>query len=187
MRVISFSIEWHMILFGLTDPTLGWMPCVTNEWLGPRYLAPHVGNLRAAMHHRNRGMPSTGASELAYSGNETCDEGNSAGMRKADALLLRARLRLDPEKRLQIKKRGIANAAPRRKPLDQSKMEGVSMSRRPARFSQSDVARAIRAAKAAGASSVRVKPDGTIIVDLVKYKEEQDVDAAVEPEEHFVL
>ena len=60
------------------------------------------------------------------------------------------------------------------------------MSRRPARFTQGEVARAIRAAKAAGASSLRIKPDGTIIVDL-KYKEEQDIDETVEPEEHFAL
>lgn len=62
-----------------------------------------------------------------------------------------------------------------------------SMSRRPARFTQGEVARAIRAAKAAGASSIRIKPDGTIIVDLVKYKEERGIDETVEPEEHFVL
>ncbi|WP_315753634.1 MULTISPECIES: hypothetical protein [unclassified Bradyrhizobium] len=61
------------------------------------------------------------------------------------------------------------------------------MSRRPARFTQGEVARAIRAAKAAGASSIRIKPDGTIIVDLVKYKEERGIDETVEPEEHFVL
>jgi hypothetical protein len=47
-------------------------------------------------------------------------------------------------------------------------MEGVLMSRRPARFTQGDVARAIRAAKAAGAPSLQIKPDGTIIVDLLK-------------------
>ncbi|WP_316167843.1 MULTISPECIES: hypothetical protein [unclassified Bradyrhizobium] len=61
------------------------------------------------------------------------------------------------------------------------------MSRRPARFTQGEVERAIRAAKAAGASSIRIKPDGTIIVDLVKYKEERGIDETVEPEEHFVL
>jgi hypothetical protein len=40
------------------------------------------------------------------------------------------------------------------------------MSRRPATFSQADVARAIRAAKQAGAESVEVRPDGTIVVVL---------------------
>jgi hypothetical protein len=40
------------------------------------------------------------------------------------------------------------------------------MSRRPAAFTQAHVARAIRAAKQAGAESVEVRPDGTIIVSL---------------------
>ena len=40
------------------------------------------------------------------------------------------------------------------------------MSRRPARFTQADVARVIRAAKQAGAGSVRVLPDGTIQINL---------------------
>jgi hypothetical protein len=66
-------------------------------------------------------------------------------------------------------------------------IEGISMSRRPARFTQGDVARAIRAAKAAGASSLQIKPDGTIIVNLLKPTAGQDANEAVEPEEHFVL
>jgi hypothetical protein len=61
------------------------------------------------------------------------------------------------------------------------------MSRRSARFTQGEMARAIRAAKAAGALSVRIKPDGTIIVDLIAYNEEQGSNETVEPEEHFVL
>jgi integrase len=40
------------------------------------------------------------------------------------------------------------------------------MSRRPAAFTQADVARAIRAAKQAGAEFVEVRPDGTIVVLL---------------------
>jgi hypothetical protein len=40
------------------------------------------------------------------------------------------------------------------------------MPRRSATFTQADVARAIRAAKQAGAESVEVRPDGTIIVRL---------------------
>ena len=60
------------------------------------------------------------------------------------------------------------------------------MGRRPARFTQGDVARAIRAAKAAGAPSLQIKPDGTII-DLLKPTAVQETDKAVEPEEHFVL
>jgi hypothetical protein len=40
------------------------------------------------------------------------------------------------------------------------------MPRRPAALTQADVARAIRAAKQAGADSVEVRTDGTIIVLL---------------------
>jgi hypothetical protein len=40
------------------------------------------------------------------------------------------------------------------------------MSRTPARFTQADVARSIRAAKQAGAGGVEVRPDGTIFVHL---------------------
>lgn len=40
------------------------------------------------------------------------------------------------------------------------------MSRTPARVTQADVARALRAAKQTGAGSVRILPDGTIRIDL---------------------
>jgi hypothetical protein len=40
------------------------------------------------------------------------------------------------------------------------------MPRRAATFTQADIARAIRAAKQAGADGVEVRPDGTIIVLL---------------------
>lgn len=40
------------------------------------------------------------------------------------------------------------------------------MSRTAARFTQADVARSLRAAKQAGAGSVRLLPDGTIKIDL---------------------
>lgn len=40
------------------------------------------------------------------------------------------------------------------------------MSRRSATFTQADIARAIRAAKQAGAESVEVRPDGAIVVLL---------------------
>lgn len=40
------------------------------------------------------------------------------------------------------------------------------MPRRPAAITQADVARAIRAAKQAGAGAVEVRPDGTIIIVL---------------------
>lgn len=40
------------------------------------------------------------------------------------------------------------------------------MSRTAAKFTQADVARSIRAAKQAGAGTVRLLPDGTILIDL---------------------
>lgn len=40
------------------------------------------------------------------------------------------------------------------------------MSRTPAKFTQADVARSIRAAKQAGAGAVELRPDGTIRIDL---------------------
>lgn len=40
------------------------------------------------------------------------------------------------------------------------------MSRRPAKVTQADVARAIRAAQQTGAGGVQVKPDGTILIVL---------------------
>lgn len=58
------------------------------------------------------------------------------------------------------------------------------MSRTAARFTQADVARSIRAAKQAGAGSVRLLPDGTIKIDLqadpVVEKTENDVEYAGE-------
>ena len=41
-----------------------------------------------------------------------------------------------------------------------------NMPRRPAIITQADVARAIRAAKQAGAGEVQIKPDGTIIITI---------------------
>jgi hypothetical protein len=41
------------------------------------------------------------------------------------------------------------------------------MPRRAAAITQADVARAIRAAKQAGASEVEVRPDGTLLIRLV--------------------
>lgn len=40
------------------------------------------------------------------------------------------------------------------------------MSRTPARITQADVARAIRAAKQAGAGGVELRPDGTMMIHL---------------------
>jgi hypothetical protein len=42
----------------------------------------------------------------------------------------------------------------------------LAMPRRPAKITQADVARAMRAAKQAGAAGIEIKPDGTILVML---------------------
>jgi hypothetical protein len=58
------------------------------------------------------------------------------------------------------------------------------MSRTPARFTQADVARTIRAAKQAGAGAVELLPDGTIRICL----DGQDKAAQpVEPDREVVL
>jgi hypothetical protein len=57
------------------------------------------------------------------------------------------------------------------------------MSRTPARFTQPDVARALRAAKQAGAGTVELLPDGTIIIRLVS----EETDAQAEPEREVIL
>lgn len=52
------------------------------------------------------------------------------------------------------------------------------MPRRPATITQADVARTVRAAMQAGAASVEVRPDGTLLVHLHGPKrDEQPVDA----------
>jgi len=50
------------------------------------------------------------------------------------------------------------------------------MSRRPVIISQADVARVLRAAQQAGASRVKIRPDGTIVIFLVQ--EEKNGQAA---------
>ena len=60
------------------------------------------------------------------------------------------------------------------------------MGRTPARITQADVARAIRAAKRAGAGSVRILLDGTIQIDLTAPSGEK-IEKAVEPERGIVL
>lgn len=50
------------------------------------------------------------------------------------------------------------------------------MTRTAARFTQADVARSIRAAKQAGAGTVEVRPDGSIVIHIApenKNKEDQ--------------
>lgn len=58
------------------------------------------------------------------------------------------------------------------------------MSRTPARVTQADVARAIRAAKQAGAGAVELLPDGTIRITLDKRDE---IDKPVESDREVVL
>ena len=54
------------------------------------------------------------------------------------------------------------------------------MSRTPARFTQADVARVIRAAQQTGAGGVEVKPDGTISINLLSTAtEDRPIDAKV--------
>ncbi len=57
------------------------------------------------------------------------------------------------------------------------------MSRTPARFTQADVARTIRAAKQAGAGAVELLPDGTIRICLDEGKPARPV----EPDREVVL
>lgn len=58
------------------------------------------------------------------------------------------------------------------------------MARTAAKFTQADVARSLRAAKQAGAGSVRLLPDGTIRIDLQSEpagdKPENDIEYAGE-------
>jgi hypothetical protein len=46
------------------------------------------------------------------------------------------------------------------------------MPRRPATITQADVARVIRAAKAAGAAAVELKLDGTLVIRLIQLSPE---------------
>ncbi len=58
------------------------------------------------------------------------------------------------------------------------------MSRTPARFTQADVARSIRAAKQAGAGTVELLPDGTIRICL---NGQEKTAQPVEPDRQVVL
>jgi len=60
------------------------------------------------------------------------------------------------------------------------------MSRTPARITQADVARAIRAAKQAGAGKVEVRPDGTIFFHLTPLMVE-NTEKELEPHERAPL
>lgn len=59
------------------------------------------------------------------------------------------------------------------------------MSRAGAKFTQADVARSIRAAKQAGAGSVELRPDGTIVISLDAAGDKKAI--SVEPEPEVVL
>ncbi len=61
------------------------------------------------------------------------------------------------------------------------------MSRTPAKFTQADVARSIRAAKQAGAGAVELRPDGTILINLSTDSAGEKPEAPAEPEQEVVL
>jgi hypothetical protein len=61
------------------------------------------------------------------------------------------------------------------------------MSRRPARITQADVARAIRAAQQCGAGVVRVLPDGTIQIDVHPGKVLPQHEIKIAPEEDIAF
>jgi hypothetical protein len=60
------------------------------------------------------------------------------------------------------------------------------MSRRPARCTQADVARVIRAAKQCGAGTVEVKPDGTIRIVIAPESTVQPTEPPPEEPEESV-
>lgn len=61
------------------------------------------------------------------------------------------------------------------------------MSRTPARITQADVARALRAAKQAGAGAVRILSDGTIKIDLQPDSVVETQEKSVAPAKEIVL
>jgi hypothetical protein len=61
------------------------------------------------------------------------------------------------------------------------------MSRRQAKFTQADVARAIRAAKQAGASDIILRADGSIAIGLVPTDTQTRHEALLAPGEDIVL
>jgi hypothetical protein len=61
------------------------------------------------------------------------------------------------------------------------------MSRTPAKVTQADVARAIRAAQSCGAGKVRIMPDGTITIDPQPMKEPRPEEKNVASERRIVL
>jgi hypothetical protein len=61
------------------------------------------------------------------------------------------------------------------------------MSRRPANVTQANVARAIRAARQAGAGGVEVRPDGSIFIHLTKIEPVEKTGRPLAPKERPVL
>jgi hypothetical protein len=61
------------------------------------------------------------------------------------------------------------------------------MSRTPAKVTQADVARAIRAAQQCGAGKVRIETDGTITIEPQPGKRHLPEEKAVEPQRRIVL
>jgi hypothetical protein len=61
------------------------------------------------------------------------------------------------------------------------------MSRRQAKFTQADVARAIRAAKKNGATDITVRPDGSIVIGLIASTVPAEADQPLAPGEDIVL
>ncbi len=63
----------------------------------------------------------------------------------------------------------------------------LGMPRRPATITQADVARTIRAARQAGADTVEVRPDGTIIVHLSPHSAPTIAPEELAPDAEIVL
>lgn len=61
------------------------------------------------------------------------------------------------------------------------------MTRRPAIITQADVARALRAAKQAGATGVEIKPDGTIFVRISPEMPPNDEATPIDRQRRIVL
>ena len=61
------------------------------------------------------------------------------------------------------------------------------MPRRPALITQADVARAIRAAKQAGAGAVEIRPDGTIVIAVGASSSPRKEDGGVDQEREIIL
>jgi dissimilatory sulfite reductase (desulfoviridin) alpha/beta subunit len=61
------------------------------------------------------------------------------------------------------------------------------MSRTPARVTQADVARAIRAAQQCGAGQVKITKDGEILIDPIPQKQRGQAKEDIAPKRRIVL